>query len=66
VGEITELALLVPGGHGQLGTDLAALGARIGTVRAPGSADLRASISPIAGFAAWRTRPRLGRRRVRW
>jgi len=40
VGEITELALLVPGGHGQLGTDLAALGARIGTVRAPGSADL--------------------------
>jgi dTDP-4-dehydrorhamnose reductase len=40
VGEITELALLVPGGRGQLGTDLAALGARIGTVRAPGSADL--------------------------
>ncbi len=40
MGEITELALLVPGGHGQLGTDLAALGARIGTVRAPGSADL--------------------------
>jgi dTDP-4-dehydrorhamnose reductase len=40
VGEITELALLVPGGHGQLGADLAALGARIGTVRAPGSADL--------------------------
>jgi dTDP-4-dehydrorhamnose reductase len=40
VGEITELALLVPGGHGQLGTDLAALGARVGTVRAPGSADL--------------------------
>ncbi|HYS35105.1 MAG TPA: dTDP-4-dehydrorhamnose reductase [Pseudonocardiaceae bacterium] len=37
---MTELALLVPGGHGQLGTDLAALGARIGTVRAPGSADL--------------------------
>jgi dTDP-4-dehydrorhamnose reductase len=40
VGEITELALLVPGGRGQLGTDLAALGARIGTVRAPGSAEL--------------------------
>jgi dTDP-4-dehydrorhamnose reductase len=40
VGDITELALLVPGGHGQLGTDLAALGARVGTVRAPGSAEL--------------------------
>jgi dTDP-4-dehydrorhamnose reductase len=40
VGEVTELALLVPGGHGQLGSDLAALGARVGTVSAPGSADL--------------------------
>jgi dTDP-4-dehydrorhamnose reductase len=40
VGDITELALLVAGGRGQLGTDVAALGAHIGTVRAPGSADL--------------------------
>jgi dTDP-4-dehydrorhamnose reductase len=40
VGEVTELALLVPGGRGQLGSDLAALGARTGTVRAPGSAEL--------------------------
>jgi dTDP-4-dehydrorhamnose reductase len=40
VGDITELALLVPGGRGQLGTDLAALGAHVGTVRAPGSAEL--------------------------
>jgi dTDP-4-dehydrorhamnose reductase len=37
---VAELALLVTGGHGQLGTDLAALGARFGTVRAPGSAEL--------------------------
>jgi dTDP-4-dehydrorhamnose reductase len=35
-----RLALLVPGGHGQLGSDLATLGARFGTVRAPGSAEL--------------------------
>lgn len=40
MGEVTELALLVPGGRGQLGSDLATLGARIGTVSAPGSADL--------------------------
>jgi dTDP-4-dehydrorhamnose reductase len=40
VGEVTELALLVPGGRGQLGSDLAALGARTGTVSAPGSAEL--------------------------
>jgi dTDP-4-dehydrorhamnose reductase len=40
VGQVTELALLVPGGHGQLGSDLATLGARLGTVRAPGSAEL--------------------------
>jgi dTDP-4-dehydrorhamnose reductase len=40
VGEVTELALLVPGGSGQLGSDLAALGARTGTVSAPGSAEL--------------------------
>jgi dTDP-4-dehydrorhamnose reductase len=40
VGQVTELALLVPGGDGQLGSDLAALGARTGTVRAPGSSAL--------------------------
>jgi dTDP-4-dehydrorhamnose reductase len=40
VGEVTELALLVPGGRGQLGSDLATLGARLGTVSAPGSAEL--------------------------
>jgi dTDP-4-dehydrorhamnose reductase len=40
VGEVTELALLVPGGQGQLGSDLATLGARLGTVSAPGSAAL--------------------------
>lgn len=37
---VTELALLVPGGRGQLGTDLAALGVRAGTVSAPGAAEL--------------------------
>jgi dTDP-4-dehydrorhamnose reductase len=40
VGEVTELALLVPGGRGQLGSDLATLGAQLGTVSAPGSAEL--------------------------
>jgi dTDP-4-dehydrorhamnose reductase len=40
VGEVTELALLVPGGRGQLGSDLATLGARAGTVSAFGSAEL--------------------------
>ncbi len=40
MGEVTELALLVPGGRGQLGHDLATLGARLGTVSAPGSAEL--------------------------
>jgi dTDP-4-dehydrorhamnose reductase len=34
------LALLIPGGHGQLGSDLAALGSAYGTVHAPGSAEL--------------------------
>lgn len=34
------VALLIPGGHGQLGSDLAALGSRYGTVHAPGSAEL--------------------------
>jgi dTDP-4-dehydrorhamnose reductase len=34
------LAVLVPGGHGQLGSDLATVGARVGTVRALGSAEL--------------------------
>jgi dTDP-4-dehydrorhamnose reductase len=38
--EVTELALLVSGGRGQLGRDLATLGARTGTVSAPGSAEL--------------------------
>ena len=36
----TALALLIPGGHGQLGSDLAALGGRCATVHAPGSAEL--------------------------
>lgn len=35
-----RLAVLVPGGRGQLGSDLATVGARFGTVRAPGSAEL--------------------------
>ena len=34
------LALLIPGGHGQLGSDLAALASRYTTVHAPGSAEL--------------------------
>jgi dTDP-4-dehydrorhamnose reductase len=38
--ERTALALLIPGGRGQLGSDLAALGKQYGTVHAPGSADL--------------------------
>ncbi len=37
---VVDIALLVTGGRGQLGTDLAALGARAGTVRAPGSSEL--------------------------
>ncbi|HEX4723537.1 MAG TPA: dTDP-4-dehydrorhamnose reductase [Pseudonocardiaceae bacterium] len=37
---MAQLALLVTGGRGQLGSDLAALGGRTGTVRAPGSAEL--------------------------
>jgi dTDP-4-dehydrorhamnose reductase len=36
----TTLSLLIPGGQGQLGSDLAALGLRYGTVHAPGSAEL--------------------------
>ncbi len=40
MGEVTQLALLVPGGSGQLGSDLAMLGTRLGTVSAPGSAEL--------------------------
>jgi dTDP-4-dehydrorhamnose reductase len=35
-----RLALLVPGGRGQLGADLATAGTRFGTVRAPGSTEL--------------------------
>ena len=37
---MAQLALLVAGGRGQLGSDLATLGVRYGTVRAPGSAEL--------------------------
>lgn len=59
MGEVTELALLVPGGSGQLGSDLAALGARLGTVSAPGSAELditdeaavRSALADLAGVA---------------
>jgi dTDP-4-dehydrorhamnose reductase len=59
VGEVTELALLVPGGSGQLGSDLATLGARLGTVSAPGSAELditdeaavRSALAELAGSA---------------
>ncbi|HEX3590745.1 MAG TPA: dTDP-4-dehydrorhamnose reductase [Pseudonocardiaceae bacterium] len=40
MGEVTELALLIPGGHGQLGSDLTTLGAQLGTVSAPGSDEL--------------------------
>ncbi|HEX3647264.1 MAG TPA: dTDP-4-dehydrorhamnose reductase [Pseudonocardiaceae bacterium] len=40
MGHVTELALLVPGGHGQLGSELSTLGTQLGTVRAPGSAEL--------------------------
>lgn len=57
--EVTRLALLVPGGRGQLGGDLGTLGARFGTVTAPGSAELditsdtavRAAVSELAEFA---------------
>jgi dTDP-4-dehydrorhamnose reductase len=59
VKQVTELALLVPGGRGQLGSDLATLGARLGTVSAPGSAELditsdgavRAAVAHLAGSA---------------
>ncbi|HWE91572.1 MAG TPA: dTDP-4-dehydrorhamnose reductase [Pseudonocardiaceae bacterium] len=37
---MVQLALLVPGGRGQLGSDLAVLGPRHGTVWAPNSAEL--------------------------
>jgi dTDP-4-dehydrorhamnose reductase len=37
---VTRLALLVPGGRGQLGSDLAALADRVGLLHAPGSAEL--------------------------
>ncbi|MEV6607515.1 dTDP-4-dehydrorhamnose reductase [Kutzneria sp. NPDC051319] len=37
---MTRLALLVPGGRGQLGSDLAALADRVGLLHAPGSAEL--------------------------
>ncbi|HEX4702097.1 MAG TPA: dTDP-4-dehydrorhamnose reductase [Pseudonocardiaceae bacterium] len=59
MGHVTELALLVPGGHGQLGSDLAAAGVRTGTVRAPGSSALditsdtavRAAVADLAESA---------------
>src|SRR5215472_15625081 len=38
--ESAGLALLVPGGRGQLGSDLARQGAALGSVAAPGSAEL--------------------------
>jgi dTDP-4-dehydrorhamnose reductase len=37
---VTRLALLVPGGRGQLGSDLAALAGHVGLLHAPGSAEL--------------------------
>jgi dTDP-4-dehydrorhamnose reductase len=37
---VTRLALLVPGGRGQLGSDLAALAGQVGLLHAPGSAEL--------------------------
>lgn len=46
----SSLALLIPGGHGQLGTDLAALGSRFGTVRAPGSSEL--DVTDVAAVRA--------------
>lgn len=57
MGHVTELALLVTGGHGQLGSELRTLGAQLGTVRAPGSAELditsdaavRAAVADLAG-----------------
>lgn len=59
MGEVTELALLVSGGRGQLGSDLATLGVRTGTVSAPGSAELditdesavRAAVAELADTA---------------
>lgn len=51
MGDVTELALLVPGGHGQLGSDLNTLGTQFGSVDAPGSAEL-----DIADAAAVRAR----------
>ncbi|HEX3778274.1 MAG TPA: dTDP-4-dehydrorhamnose reductase [Pseudonocardiaceae bacterium] len=44
------LALLIPGGHGQLGSDLAALGARYGEVSAPGSTQL--DVTDVAAVRA--------------
>lgn len=51
------VAVLVPGGQGQVGSDLAALGAAEGTVHAPGSSELDvtdagAVRAAVAGFAA--------------
>lgn len=53
---MATLALLVPGGHGQLGSDLAALAGRVGMVHAPGSAELNvtdtaAVDTAVASFA---------------
>ncbi|HEX5402411.1 MAG TPA: dTDP-4-dehydrorhamnose reductase [Pseudonocardiaceae bacterium] len=57
MGQVTELALLVPGGRGQLGSDLATLGSRYGTVSAPGSTELditsdSAVRAAVAGLAS--------------
>lgn len=51
MGEVTELALLVAGGRGQLGSDLATLGARTGTVSAPGSTELDVTSEPAVRAA---------------
>jgi dTDP-4-dehydrorhamnose reductase len=53
----TGLSLLITGGKGQLGSDLAALGAGFGAVRAPGSAELditdaSAVLAAVADLAA--------------
>ncbi len=44
------LALLIPGGHGQLGSDLATLGVAYGSVSAPGSAQL--DVTDVAAVRA--------------
>jgi dTDP-4-dehydrorhamnose reductase len=50
----TALALLIPGGHGQLGSDLAASADRYASVHAPGSAEL--DVTDVAAVRAAVTR----------